>query len=176
MAADAVYAAVERKMVVIKNVIITDHFSECVLTATRNTRLIRPAYSDFKKLPYPASQQKLGRDARHQLRDLVVIQLRRGSNSVWVKKDYDAEFERFDFLLKKVMRDGLPIDDTLREERWGMPKQKYDDMIKDLVPLIEQVDGGNHAWRAGFYHDLVCSDTSVDLAQADDEDPAEDDQ
>ena len=64
MAADAVYAAVERKMVVIKNVIDTDHFSECVLTATRNTRLIRPAYSDFKKIPYPASQQKLGRDAQ----------------------------------------------------------------------------------------------------------------
>ena len=64
MAADAVYAAVERKMVGIKNVIDTDHFSECVLTATRNTRLIRPAYSNFKKIPYPASQQKLGRDAQ----------------------------------------------------------------------------------------------------------------
>ena len=176
MTADAVHAAVERKIVATKSVIDTDHFSECVLTATRNTGLIRPTYSDFKKIPYPASQRKLGRDARHQLRYLVVIQLRRGSNSAWVKKDYDAEFERFDFLLKKVKQDGLPIDDTLLEERWGIPKQKYDDMIKDLVPLIEQVDGGNHAWRAGFFHDLVCSDTSVDLAQADDEDPAEDHQ
>ena len=149
-------------------------------TISQNVCLLQPGTLDWSDLHIATSRRyhtlHLNKSWVETLKELVVIQLRQGSNSAWVKKDFDGEFERFDFLLKKVKRDGLPINDLLREERRGIPQEKYDAIIKDLVPLIEQVDGGNHAWRAGFYHDLVCSDTSVDLAQADDEDPADDHQ
>ena len=129
----------------------------------------------FFDFPYPASARKLGRDSRPLLKDLCVVEFRAGSNSAWVKRDFDGEFERFDYLRKYLKQAGINLAEVpgLREGRRGIPQDKYNAILQDLVPLILEVDNGRHSWRAEFYRNLHTSDGAADLASSDDPDPAD---
>ena len=49
----------------------------------------------------------------------------------------------------------------------------YRDIIRDIVPVIEKIDGGVHAYIAQMYKDLTVKNNVADLCHGDDPDPAE---
>ena len=80
-----------------------------------------------------------------KLANLKVIQLRRGSRSMWVKTTHGQEqFVEVDFLKKKF---DTSIPSTLRLRDVGVEEAKKDDIILKLVPLMP-------ASRTNFWRSL----------------------
>lgn len=69
-----------------------------------------------------------------RLAELKVVQLRRGSRSMFVKKSHGEEdFIELDFLQKKF---NPCIPTTLRPQDWGVEEAKKTEILKNLVPLM----------------------------------------
>lgn len=69
-----------------------------------------------------------------RLAELKVVQLRRGSRSMFVKKSHGEEdFIELDFLQKKF---NPCIPSTLRPQDWGVEEAKKTEILKNLVPLM----------------------------------------
>ena len=83
-----------------------------------------------------------------KLANLKVIQLRRGSRSMWVKTTHGQEqFVEVDFLKKKF---DTSMPSTLKLRVVGVEEAKKDDIILKLVPLMP-------ASRTDFWRSLVTS-------------------
>lgn len=81
-----------------------------------------------------------------RLADLKVIQLRRGSRSMWVKTSHRAEeFMEVDFLQKKF---NTCIPSTLRSQDLGVEEVKKKGILQNLVPLMP-------ATRSFFWRSLT---------------------
>ncbi len=69
-----------------------------------------------------------------RLAELKVMQLRRGSRSMFVKKSHGEEdFIELDFLQKKF---NPSVPTTLRPQDWGVEEAKKTEILKNLVPLM----------------------------------------
>lgn len=171
MAADNVHAAVEREMKKAKNVIDLNHFSECVKRATSNTTVFKPDCRDFLDLQPHSSARRLERE-RPKLSELSVIEFRRGSKVLYVKRKFKDDFMEFDYLRKNTKRSGVDLESVppLYQRARGVCKTKKDELMKGIVPIIRTVDNGRHERRARFYERLPTSDNVADLATSDDED------
>lgn len=171
MSADSVHAATEREIKKAKNVIDLGHFRDCVQKATKNTKVFEPGFRDFLDLQRHASARRLSED-RPKLSELCLIELRRGSNVLYVKRKFAEEFSQFDYLQKKVKRSGIDLDNVgaLHQAPRGIPSAKKAEIVSGIVPIIKAIGDGRHARRARFYERMAVCDEVADLAVSDDDD------
>lgn len=178
MAADSVHAGVEKQILKAKNVLDISHFADCVRQATSNTMVMQPRPADFLNFQPHYSRRRLS-EVRPRLAELSVVEFRRGSNVLHVKRKFGEEFSDFNYLQKKVQRRGLVDIESIEPSRpgkRGIPQSKKDNIIRDIVPLIRVIEEGRHARRARFFEKLSVSDGVADLlVDNDDDEAAEDD-
>ena len=93
----------------------------------------------------------------------------------FVKVKFTDEWKAFDFQDQQVKTNPLTLSyvPALRNVNRGVSQSTYRDIIRDIVPVIEKIDGGVHAYIAQMYKDLTVKNNVADLCHGDDPDPAE---
>ena len=93
----------------------------------------------------------------------------------FVKVKFTDEWKAFDFQDQQVKTNPLTLSyvPALRNVNRGVSQSTYRDIIRDIVPVIEKIDGGLHAYIAQMYKDLTVKNNVADLCHGDDPDPAE---
>ncbi|CAM4572758.1 unnamed protein product [Leuciscus chuanchicus] len=135
MSADSFHHGVEQEMRHRPGGVVFDFDDFLSVVANSNSRkveVVELKNDDIRAWMNGHSAAKTKKMPR--LAELKVVQLRRGSRSMFVKKSHGEEdFIELDFLQKKF----IPcIPTTLRQQDWGVEEAKKTEILKNLVPLM----------------------------------------
>ena len=154
MSADSFHKNVELAMKKMDKVYDFVDFIECV---DAHGKSVVMNVSDFYLWESGLSQGKASKGSRPLLKDVSVVQFRRGSTQMYFKRRHDQEFfEETDFLQKKVKKVISQMPKVQTEKR-GISSKKKNAILKDLGPLIASKR------RSTFFENLSVNEESVDL-------------
>lgn len=158
MSADVIHAGVEREMKKKKDVLDFEDFKRCV-TSVGSVELIAPEVDSFRNFKGEQSAAKLAKRDRPLLGECKQMEFRKGSKSLFYKKEHKAaEFQEFDFMKARAKLGKFPP--PLRSSARGIPGDKKLDIVNKLCPLMPEN-------RRQFWFALDSEDV-VDLLVEDD--------
>ena len=110
---------------------------------------------------------------RPQLPDICAVQFKRGVVTPFVKVKFTDDWQAFDYQDQQIKTNPVNLGDVpaLRNGNRGVTQSTYRDVIRDIVPVIEKIDGGLPAYIAQMYKDKVKNNVA-DLRHGDHPDPA----
>ena len=153
MSADNFHRSVERETKKIDKVYDFEDFADCVNNAGENVTM---KYDDFFMFKNGLSESQVSKTSRPKLRNVSVVEFRRGSLNMFYKLPHDdVEFKQADFLQAKVKRS---IGDLLQkqEKERGITSKKANLILKELGSLIPST-------RINFFKNLSINEEVVDL-------------
>ena len=151
MSADNFHKDVEKEMNAMKNVYDFQDFQNCVSRAGDATLINVTEFYDFEK---GLSESKASKETCPLLHEVVSVEFRKGSTSLFYKRNHDDhEYSECNFLKKKIVR---KIGDreysvTHKTEPRGIQAEKKKHILQKLGSLLPSD-------RKQFYKDIPASD------------------
>ena len=153
MSADSFHKSVEREMKKMDKLYDFDDFVSCVGKAGE-TLLMQ--VGDFYQFESGLSESKESKTSRPLLRDVSVLQFRRGSFSMFFKVRHDdSNFTEANFLMKKFKKDVVNLPGSQENAR-GITSKKQKTILKEFGDLIPKN-------RRVFYNDITINEGVADL-------------
>ena len=155
MSADNFHKAVEHQM---KKMDKVYHFADFTACVEKAGDYVTMSFNDFYDFANGLSEGKVSKATRPLLKDVSVLEFRRGSLNMFFKLRHDSDhFQEADFLKQKVKR-SIDILPPRQEKDRGISSKKVSGIISELGEKIPSD-------RLGWFKKLPINENAVDLTK-----------